>query len=100
LIEEIVKPRFAFRKTMAYYPFVIEPVVILPDHIHIIMKLSEHDGNFSIRWNKIKSIFSKQIQQTEAISAAREKKRERGIWQRRFWEHLIRDDLDYPRKSS
>jgi putative transposase len=82
---------------MTHYPLVIESVVILPDHIHIIMKLPEHDGNFSIRWNMIKGIFSKQIQQTEAISAAREKKRERGIWQRRFWEHLIRDDLDYER---
>jgi putative transposase len=59
------------------------------------MSLPEGDGNYSLRWNIIKGIFSKHIDLDEAIVASRKNKRERGIWQRRFWEHLIRDELDY-----
>ena len=51
--------------------------------------------NFSIRLSKIKSMFSRQVALIEKISTSRKNKRERGLWQRRFWEHLIRDENDY-----
>ncbi|KTD47914.1 Transposase IS200 like protein [Legionella quinlivanii] len=94
LIEHIDVLRTAFRRSKHYYPFVIDAIVILPDHLHIIMTLPENDGNFSLRWNLIKGIFSRQLPINELISPIQKNRRERGIWQKRFWEHLIRDDLD------
>lgn len=95
LIEEIISLRRAFHICKAKYPFKLLAYVILPDHLHLMMSLPENDSNYSIRLSMIKSMFSKQIHCSEAITAIRKKKRERGIWQRRFWEHLIRDDLDF-----
>lgn len=95
LTENIDALRFAFRKTMHYYPFSIDAIVILPDHLHVILTLPEQDGNFSLRWNLIKGIFSKQIPTTESITSVRKNKRERGIWQKRFWEHLVRNEVDF-----
>lgn len=94
LIKEFDTLYHAIRKTKSKYPFKILAYVILPDHLHLIMTLPENDSNYSLRWSMIKSLFSKQIIFSEPISAARIKKRERGIWQRRFWEHLIRDEAD------
>jgi len=95
LTKEMAKLRTAFRKTLQHYPCSIHGIVILPDHLHMIMALPEGDSNYAIRLNLIKGAFSKQIQPNEKVSLARAKKRERGIWQRRFWEHLIRDESDY-----
>jgi putative transposase len=95
LTENIDKLRLAFRKTMQHHPFSIEAVVVLPEHLHLIMTLPEDDGNYSLRWNCIKGIFTKQIPHHEPPLYARKDKRERGIWQKRFWEHLIRDDVDF-----
>ena len=97
LIDQIEKLRFAFRSVRCRYPFDIDGVVILPDHLHMVMTLPENDGNYSQRWNLIKGSFSRQIEHFERVSVARQNKRERGIWQRRFWEHLIRNELDYSR---
>jgi putative transposase len=52
------------------------------------------DTDFSIRWNLLKGHFSRAIDKGERISTSRAKRRERGLWQRRFWEHLIRDEND------
>ena len=95
LIEYMNVLRSAFRSAMYHYPFVIDAIVILPDHLHMIMTLPETDGNFSLRWNLIKGIFSRQLPRKEIISPMQKKRRERGIWQKRFWEHLIRDELDF-----
>lgn len=95
LTANIDQLRFAFRKAMHYYPFSIDAIVILPDHLHIIMTLPKNDGDFSLRWNFIKGIFSKQIPFNEVVTPVRKNKRERGIWQKRFWEHLIRDETDF-----
>ena len=70
-------------------------MVILPDHLHCVWTLPPDDADFSIRWNLLKGHFSRSIEKGERISKSREKRRERGIWQRRFWEHLIRSDADY-----
>lgn len=95
LTQEINKLRMAFRRVQHRYPFKIDAVVILPDHIHMLMTLPENDSNYSLRLNLIKGYFSKQIARIEPISVSRKNKRERGIWQRRFWEHFIRDEADY-----
>jgi putative transposase len=70
-------------------------MVVLPDHLHAIFTLPLSDNDYSTRWALIKTGFSRQIPKTERINKSRKSKGERGIWQRRFWEHLIRDELDY-----
>jgi putative transposase len=72
-------------------------LVVLPDHIHAVWTLPPGDADFSTRWRFIKSRFAQAIPKRESLSPVREKRGERGIWQRRFWEHLIRDENDYAR---
>ncbi|WP_412757971.1 REP-associated tyrosine transposase [Legionella bozemanae] len=95
LIKYIDELRAVFRHAKNHHPFAIDAIVILPDHLHMIMTLPENDGNFSLRWNLIKGIFSRQLPSQEFISPIQKNRRERGIWQKRFWEHLIRDELDF-----
>ena len=76
-------------------PFHIDAWVVLPDHLHCIWTLPPDDSDFSKRWKAIKTHFSKHIPASEVRSKIRIKRNERGIWQRRFWEHAIRDDADY-----
>ncbi len=76
-------------------PFQIDAWVVLPEHMHCIWSLPENDDDFSNRWKMIKSHFSKGLPKDEWRSKVRVKRGERGIWQRRFWEHAIRDDRDY-----
>ncbi len=79
----------AFHYTYKKYPFRIVGLVILPDHLHCILELPEHDSDFSIRWNLIKRYFSM------GMKGQTNNRREKNIWQRRFWEHLIRDENDF-----
>ena len=65
--------------------------------MHCVFTLPEGDSDFSLRWRLIKSGFSRALAKTESLSAVRQAAGERGIWQRHFWEHLIRDDLDFAR---
>jgi putative transposase len=95
LIDQIDSLREAFRSVHAIYPFKVDAFVILPDHLHCIWKLPPGDDCFDIRWRRIKSIFSRRIATDERISASRRIKNERGIWQRRYWEHAIRDEQDW-----
>jgi len=76
-------------------PFHIDAWVVLPEHMHCIWTLPEGDVDFSTRWKIIKTHFSKGLPKVERRSIVRMKRGERGIWQRRFWEHAIRDDRDY-----
>ena len=95
LTEHIGSLRYAFRVVKRQHPFHIDAIVILPEHLHCILTLPDGDDNFSGRWREIKKIFSKQLPAIEYRSVVRFKRHERGIWQRRFWEHTIRDDVDY-----
>lgn len=95
LTEHIDSLRHAFRSVKEKRPFHLDACVILPEHLHCIMTLPEGDDDFSGRWRAIKKNFSKQLPVTEYRSEVRLKGHERGIWQRRFWEHTIRDDNDY-----
>ena len=76
-------------------PFHIDAWVVLPDHMHCVWTLPEGDADYSSRWKAIKITFSKSMPKTERLSAVRTTKGERGIWQRRYWEHTIRGDKDY-----
>jgi putative transposase len=83
------------------YPFSIDAWVLLPDHIHCIWTLPRHDCDFSKRWGLIKARFTKRVKraphQESWVNASKRKHREATIWQRRFWEHRIRDDNDFTR---
>ena len=90
--------RQAVRSVMANHPFEILASVILPDHLHMIWKLPEDDADFSTRWRLIKAQFShRYLVKPAAATASRMSKGEQNIWQRRFWEHLIRDEQDLHR---
>lgn len=95
LVEHIDVLRDAIRKTRQSRPFHIDAWVVLPDHLHCIWTLPEHDADYSGRWRAIKKAFSKSIPQNEQRTAVQFKRKERGIWQRRFWEHTIISDCDY-----
>ena len=94
LIEHIDILRNAMRKIRQSHPFAIIAMVVLPDHLHAIWRLPEGDADFSLRWSLIKAAFSREIPKTEVIRRSRKMKRERGIWQRRYWEHQIKNDDD------
>jgi putative transposase len=95
LVEHIELLRLAVRKAKAARPFHIDAWVVLPDHMHCVWILPQGDGDYSTRWKNIKAEFSRSLEETEYRSPVRVKKGERGIWQRRFWEHTIRGDTDY-----
>jgi len=82
---------------MQHHPFRIDAFVVLPDHLHAIWTLPLDDADFSTRWRLIKTGFARAVPSTEPRSKTRLARRERGIWQRRFWEHLIRDEEDFAR---
>jgi putative transposase len=89
--------REAIRNIRNVHPFVIDVIVILPDHMHCIWTLPQGDSDYSTRWALIKAGFSRGIKAGKRRSESRRKRGERGIWQRQFWEHMIRDDQDYRR---
>ncbi|MEO1341537.1 MAG: transposase [Cyanobacteria bacterium J06635_13] len=95
--ENIDLLRDSFRQVQRQHPFKIDAIAILPDHLHCIWTLPPLDADFSTRWRLVKSWFSRRCQQQYRgkISASRQHKQEQAIWQRRFWEHLIRDEEDY-----
>ena len=95
LVEHIELLRQVVAKVKARYPFIIHAWVVLPDHIHCVIELPPHDEDFSSRWRLIKQGFSKALPIHEYRSDVRVNRGERGIWQRRYWEHLIRDEADF-----
>src|SRR5258708_27668481 len=97
LTDHVALLRAAFRDTRLRHPFTIEAIAVLPDHLHTIWTMPEGDGDFAVRWAVIKASFSRMLPKGEPVSASRLRKRERGIWQRRYWEHTIRDEGDFAR---
>ena len=97
LVDHIGLLRESIAMTRASYPFAIDAIVILPDHLHAVWTLPPGDADFSVRWRLIKSRFAKALPREERLSDVRKSRGERGIWQRRFWEHLVKDDADYAR---
>ena len=87
--------RAAVRLAQKQWPFSIEVAVVLPDHLHMIWTLPDRDADFSKRWRLIKSTFSRHVDGPVEVSPSKARRGEKGIWQRRFWEHLIRDEVDF-----
>lgn len=94
LVEHIDALRNAFRQARTARPFDPIAIVVLPDHLHCLWQLPPGDSDNATRWRHIKSAFSRAMPVGEHRSARRVAKAERGIWQRRYWEHLIRDERD------
>src|SRR5690242_19343836 len=93
LVDHITNLLSAFRVARAERPFEIVAAVVLPDHLHCVWRLPENDADYATRWRHIKALFSRSLTVTRSI-ARRANRCERGIWQRRFWEHCIRDQRD------
>lgn len=97
LVSQIDLLRDATRLCMKRWPFEIAGAVVLPNQLHMIWVLPDGDVDFSKRWRLIKSTFSRHVPAPDYVCASKQKRGEKGIWQRRFWEHLIRDVADYDR---
>lgn len=89
--DNVVRLRRSFSHVMKKLPFKMDAVVILPDHLHCIWRLPPDDDDFSTRWRLIKRYFS------IGIDASLTKRSEKKVWQRRFWEHLLRNEKDWQR---
>ena len=97
LTVEIDRLRRAFDLARTRHPFRTPAYCILPDHLHTVWRLPEDDADFGLRWSVIKRAFSSGLPQAIARSTSKIAKREKGLWQRRFWEHQIRDEMDLQR---
>nr|WP_246043931.1 transposase [Ruegeria sediminis] len=119
LVDEIARLRDAVQVTRAERSFEIDAWVVLPDHLHAVWTLPEGDGDYSTRWGAIKARFTMSLnratrrpgfspahvpQELPIVASGRYaglkpglrvEKREAAVWQRRFWEHHIRDQADY-----
>jgi len=95
--EAIFLLKNAFRRTQNKYPFRIDALVILPDHLHTIWTLPQNDIKYPLRWNLIKGYFTKNWMHTKShnVSTSRIHRREKEVWQRRYWEHYISDEKDF-----
>lgn len=97
LVDHIAILRDAFRAVRSQRPFILDAVVVLPEHLHCIWTLPSGDADYPGRWRAIKTRFSRQIPCGEWRCTSRVKKGERGVWQRRYWEHTLRDERDRAR---
>ena len=97
LVEEMDRLRRAFELARTRFSFRTIAYCVLPDHLHTVWRLPENDADFGLRWGVIKRAFSRGLPASGARSGSKIAKREKGLWQRRFWEHQIRDDEDLRR---
>ncbi len=93
--------RDAIQHVRAKHPFEIPAFVLLPEHLHAIWTLPRADDDYSTRWKRIKQEFTRSWVaaggKEAPVTSSRRNRNERGIWQRRFWEHLITDEHDFQR---
>ena len=94
LVRHIQPLREAVKTVKTRHPFDIHGWVVLPEHLHCVIELPPGDADYATRWRLIKVVFSKSLPKVERRPAVRVRRGERGIWQRRYWEHLIRDEAD------
>jgi putative transposase len=94
LVDEIDHLRACLHAERERRPFAILAWVVLPEHMHWLWRLPPGDSDYSTRWRRIKTDFSRGLPLLERRSKTRQSRGERGIWQRRFWEHQIRDETD------
>jgi putative transposase len=96
LVDHVEALRAAMRRIRRSRPFEVDAVVVLPDHLHIVMTLPSADADYTNRWRLIKRGFTDALMKS-GILVARHRNGEAALWQRRFWEHTIRDDEDFER---
>ncbi len=93
--------RVTWKEVQERHRFEVRAICLLPDHIHCIWRLPEEDNNFSKRWMSIKAIFTRRFLAAGGREGKRNESRKRtgeaAVWQRRFWEHMIRDEDDLSR---
>ncbi|MDR0769661.1 MAG: transposase [Burkholderiales bacterium] len=99
LTDEIEMLRRAYKRVKNELPFETIAVCILPDHLHSIWTLPQDDGDYAKRWQQIKRSFSLGLPSASGRSPSKARQREKGIWQRRYWEHQIRDEIDLLRHT-
>ena len=97
LVRHIERLRAAYAAAQRRHPFETIAICILPEHLHAIWALPPDDADFPARWSRIKHDFSCGLPGNPTRSSSKVAKREKGIWQRRYWEHAIRDDADLAR---
>ena len=94
LVKHIGTLRSAFRVVRRERPFTIDAIVVLPDHLHAILTMPSNDADFPGRWRRIKGHFSNALLET-GLDLKRRPNGDLALWQRRFWEHTIRDERDF-----
>jgi len=94
--------RQSIKAVQMRHPFKVEAAVILPDHLHMLWRLPDDDGDYATRWRLVKSYFIRRWPGATDYPAtpSRQTKSERTAWQRRYWEHLIRSTSREPSTSS
>jgi putative transposase len=97
LVREIDRLRRAYKVVQNRRPFETIAICVLPDHLHALWLLPEGDADFASRWSLFKSAFSCGLPAAGSRSVSKIAKREKGVWQRRYWEHAIRNDADLER---
>jgi putative transposase len=96
LVNHVGALRAAFRACRQERPFAIDAVVILPDHLHAILTLPQEDADFAGRWRRIKGHYSTRLL-AAGVTIKRHANGELALWQRRYWEHTVRDEGDFAR---
>ena len=94
LVRHVDILRKAILNVKEVYPFEINSIVVLPDHIHAIWTLPEGDDDFSRRWNLIKGNFTKRVNEYHR-NIKKDNRNEYNLWQSRYWEHMIKNEIDY-----
>jgi putative transposase len=97
LVRNVDRLRQVYAIAQKRYPFNTVAICVLPDHLHAIWSLPPDDTDFSRRWSLIKREFSRVFPASADRSRSKIARREKGIWQRRYWEHTIRNDTDLVR---
>jgi putative transposase len=96
LTDHVGALRAAVRHTRRAHPFAIDAIVVLPDHLHVVMTLPDGDADYPKRWSLIKRRFTDAVSKTGA-PITRRRNGEVALWQRRYWEHTLRDERDFAR---
>lgn len=94
LTEHVDALRQSFRQVRQERPFVIDAIVVLPDHLHTLITLPNKDSDYPGRWLAIKSSFTRNLV-ARGVALTRNRRGEYALWQRRYWEHAIRDEEDF-----
>lgn len=99
LTDEVERLRRVYAATTRHLPFETLAICVLPDHLHALWVLPPDDHDYPRRWAQIKAAFSRGLPASHTRTSSKVAKREKGIWQRRYWEHQIRDEQDLERHA-